>query len=45
VLKHAKAGSIIVFHDSEKAAPNMQYVLPVVLQQLSEKGYAFRGIT
>jgi peptidoglycan/xylan/chitin deacetylase (PgdA/CDA1 family) len=45
VLKHAKAGSIIVFHDSEKAAPNMQYALPVVLQQLAEKGYAFRGIT
>ena len=44
VLDHARAGSIIVFHDSEKAAPNMQYALPVVLQQLSEKGYAFKAI-
>lgn len=44
VLNHAEAGSIIVFHDSEKAAPNMQYVLPVVLQQLAQKNYAFKAI-
>jgi len=45
VLNHARAGSIIVFHDSEKAAPNMQAVLPVVLQQLAQKGYAFKAIS
>ena len=44
VLNHARAGSIIVFHDSEKAAPNMQYILPVVLEQLAKKGYAFKRI-
>lgn len=44
VLDHAAPGSIIVFHDSEKAAPNMQYALPVVLRQLAEKSYAFRSI-
>jgi peptidoglycan/xylan/chitin deacetylase (PgdA/CDA1 family) len=44
VLQHATSGSIIVFHDSEKAAPNMQYALPVVLQHLAEKGYVFRSI-
>jgi peptidoglycan-N-acetylglucosamine deacetylase len=44
VLKHAEAGSIIVFHDSEKAAPNMQYALPVVLQELAAKKYAFKCI-
>ena len=44
VLQHARAGSIIVFHDSEKAAPNLQYALPVVLRQLAKKKYAFKSI-
>jgi peptidoglycan-N-acetylglucosamine deacetylase len=44
VLTHAEAGSIIVFHDSEKAAPNMQYVLPVVLQELAAKNYQIKAI-
>jgi peptidoglycan/xylan/chitin deacetylase (PgdA/CDA1 family) len=45
VVNHVEAGSIIVFHDSEKAAPNMQYALPLVLQYLAEKGYALRAIS
>jgi len=45
VLDYVRAGSIIVFHDSEKAAPNMQYALPVVLQRLAEKKYAFKRIS
>lgn len=44
VMQHATPGSVIVFHDSEKAAPNMMYALPVVLQQLAEKQYVFRRI-
>lgn len=44
VLTGVQAGSIIVFHDSEKAAPNMMYVLPIVLKQLAEKGYAFKSL-
>lgn len=45
VLENAEAGSIIVFHDSEKAAPNMMYCLPIVLQQLAEKKLAFKSIS
>ena len=39
VLKNTTAGSIIVFHDSEKAAEHLQFALPRVLKYLSRKGY------
>ncbi|MCX7551639.1 polysaccharide deacetylase family protein [Xanthomarina sp. F2636L] len=45
VIKHAKKGSIVVFHDSEKASENMQYALPQVLEYFSEKGYRFESLT
>ena len=45
VLLSTKAGSIIVFHDSEKAAEKMFYALPKVLAQFSKKGFAFEKIT
>ena len=41
VLSNTVAGSIIVFHDSEKAAAHLQFVLPKVLKALSRKGYRF----
>ena len=44
VLKHTQAGSIIVFHDSEKAFKNLQYALPVVLQSLTERGLHFKAL-
>ncbi|MDQ6609680.1 MAG: polysaccharide deacetylase family protein [Bacteroidota bacterium] len=44
VLKNVSAGSIIVFHDSEKAADNLQYALPVVMEILSCEGYRFEKI-
>jgi peptidoglycan-N-acetylglucosamine deacetylase len=44
VSLHAKEGSIIVFHDSEKAAKKMQYALPRVLNYFSEKGFSFDKI-
>ena len=44
VTLHAKAGSIIVFHDSEKAAGKMLYALPLVLDYLRDKGYSFGAI-
>ncbi len=44
VTLHAKAGSIIVFHDSEKAAEKMLYALPLVLEYLRDKGYSFSSI-
>lgn len=37
-------GSIIVFHDSEKAFPRLEYTLPRTLQYFTEKGYLFKAI-
>lgn len=37
-------GSIIVFHDSEKAYPRLSYALPRVLMHFAEKGYLFRSL-
>jgi peptidoglycan-N-acetylglucosamine deacetylase len=45
VLDHVEKGSIIVFHDSEKANENLRYVLPRVLQQLSQEGMESRMIS
>ncbi len=39
VLKNVKSGSIIVFHDSQKAFTNLEYVLPRTLDFLSERGF------
>jgi peptidoglycan-N-acetylglucosamine deacetylase len=44
VLKNAEAGSVIVFHDSEKAFERLKYALPAVLKYFSEKGYQFEKI-
>jgi peptidoglycan/xylan/chitin deacetylase (PgdA/CDA1 family) len=44
VTRKAKAGSIVVFHDSEKAFPRMKEALPRVLKYFSEKGYRFEAI-
>jgi len=38
VLFKSRSGSIIVFHDSEKAWERMQYTLPRVLEHFSRKG-------
>jgi peptidoglycan-N-acetylglucosamine deacetylase len=35
------SGSIIVFHDSEKAFQNLEYALPKTIQILKEKGFLF----
>lgn len=39
VLQKIKPGSIVVFHDSLKAEKNLRYVLPKVLEFISEKGW------
>jgi len=44
VINNTQPGSIIVFHDSEKASKNMQYALPKVLEHFSNKGYLFKSI-
>jgi peptidoglycan-N-acetylglucosamine deacetylase len=44
VLRNARPGSVIVFHDSLKAQPNLEAVLPKVLEHYSEKGYTFKSL-
>ncbi len=44
VIKHAEPGSIVLFHDSEKAFQRMQYALPKVLEYFSKRGYRFEAI-
>jgi peptidoglycan-N-acetylglucosamine deacetylase len=44
VLKNTIAGSVIVFHDSEKAEKNLKYALPKVLETLQRDGYRFSKI-
>ena len=45
VLNNTQAGSIIVFHDSVKAADRMQYALPRVLEYYAKKGFAFSPLS
>ncbi|OBQ57047.1 polysaccharide deacetylase family protein [Tamlana sp. s12] len=44
VLSNAVPGSIIVFHDSVKAAKNMQYALPKVLEYYTKQGFSFKAL-
>lgn len=44
VARHAKPGSIIVFHDSEKAFPLMSHTLEESLKYFSENGYRFDSL-
>ncbi len=44
VLSKARAGSIIVFHDSLKAQKKLTYVLPKVLEHFSQLGYRFERL-
>ncbi|HEX6168141.1 MAG TPA: polysaccharide deacetylase family protein [Chitinophagaceae bacterium] len=44
VLLASVPGSIIVFHDSEKAFPKLEYTLPRMLNHFSEKGYLFKAL-
>lgn len=44
VKSNAKPGSIIVFHDSEKAFENMKYALSETLAHFSGMGYRFEAI-
>lgn len=44
IVKNAQTGDIIVFHDSDKAFPRLQNALPVILKNLSDKGYRFEKI-
>lgn len=41
VVENAKEGSIVVFHDTEKAFPRLKIALPRVLKYYSDLGYKF----
>ena len=41
----AGPGSIVVFHDSEKAFSRMRYALPRLLEQYEERGFLFKVIS
>jgi peptidoglycan-N-acetylglucosamine deacetylase len=43
-ISNVTSGSIIVFHDSEKAFQNLEYTLPKTLKFLSEKGFVCDAI-
>ena len=41
VMDNIQPGSIVLFHDSLKAADRMRFALPQVLEKLSEEGWRF----
>lgn len=41
VLQNVSSGSIVVFHDSVKAFPNLEYTLPKAMKYWKEKGFVF----
>ncbi|MEN8124921.1 MAG: polysaccharide deacetylase family protein [Bacteroidota bacterium] len=44
VIQNTQKGSIIVFHDSEKAFDKLQYVLPKALEYFTKKGFVFKVV-
>jgi peptidoglycan/xylan/chitin deacetylase (PgdA/CDA1 family) len=44
VILNAGRGSIIVFHDSQKAFPRLEFFLPAVLNFFEKKGYRFEKL-
>ena len=44
IHKYRRNGSIVVFHDSVKAAKNMLAVLPEAIKWWKEEGYEFRTL-
>lgn len=44
VIRNAERGSVIVFHDSQKAFSKLQYALPEVLKHFAGKNYRFGNI-
>jgi len=44
VVMNASNGSIIVFHDSEKALERVKFALPKVLEYFQKKGFQFESL-
>jgi len=45
VVDHARPGSIITFHDSQKAFPVLREALPVILEIFRQRGWGGAGIS
>lgn len=45
VFRNTGPGSVVVFHDSEKAKEKMEFALPQVLDYFSKRGFRFEKIT
>ncbi len=43
-LAAVQPGDVIVFHDSQKAAPRLRFVLPRLLEALARQGYCFAAL-
>ena len=44
VIRNSGPGSVVVFHDSEKAFERLREALPMMLKEFSVRGYRFDGI-
>ena len=44
ITEFVRPGSIITFHDSIKAKPNLTEVLPQAIRWMKEQGYRFEAI-
>jgi peptidoglycan/xylan/chitin deacetylase (PgdA/CDA1 family) len=44
VMDHASSGSIIVFHDSQKAWDRLHIALPKILEHFTQLGYTFKRL-
>ncbi|MGB1247597.1 MAG: polysaccharide deacetylase family protein [Chitinophagales bacterium] len=44
VTKNAKSGSIVVFHDSEKAKDRLKICLPKVLEYYAKQDFSFKAL-
>lgn len=44
VIANCTNGSIVVFHDSEKAFPNLKYSFPEAIKILADRGYRFKRL-
>jgi peptidoglycan-N-acetylglucosamine deacetylase len=43
-IQHTEAGSVVIFHDSLKAEPNLRYALPRFLEHFHNQGYQFKAL-
>ncbi len=43
-IRYTRHGSIVIFHDSVKALPNLQYVLPRYMEHFTKAGYRFESL-